>query len=72
MQARTKVNRKLVSQAQLRGSASRTVASSARQAIQLVFPQPPNPSIEGTANGGARLRASPPPVAPLSAPHVKR
>jgi hypothetical protein len=32
----------------------------------------PNPSIEGTANGGARLRASPPPMAPLSAPHVKR
>jgi hypothetical protein len=40
--------------------------------MQLVFPQPPNPSIEGTANGGARLRASPSPVAPLPAPHVKR
>jgi hypothetical protein len=32
----------------------------------------PNPSIEGTANGSARLRASPPPVWPLSAPHVTR
>jgi hypothetical protein len=32
----------------------------------------PNPFIEGTANGGARLCALPPPVAPLSAPHVER
>jgi hypothetical protein len=32
----------------------------------------PNPFIEGTANGGARLRASPLPAAPLSAPHVER
>jgi hypothetical protein len=32
----------------------------------------PNPFIEGTANGGARLCALPAPVAPLSAPHVER
>jgi hypothetical protein len=40
--------------------------------MPLVFLQPPNHSIEGTANGGARLLASPTAVAPLSAPHVKR
>ena len=62
MQARTKVNRKLVSQAQLRGSAMCRVGSSARQATQLVFLQPPNPSIEGTLSG----------LRPPSAPHVKR
>jgi hypothetical protein len=32
----------------------------------------PNPSIEGTANGSACLRASPSPVRPLPAPHVRR
>jgi hypothetical protein len=31
-----------------------------------------NPSIEGTHNGGARLRASSPSAAPSCAPHVKR
>ena len=31
-----------------------------------------NPSVEGTDNGGARLRASATMAAPLSAPHLKR
>jgi hypothetical protein len=34
--------------------------------------QRPNPSIEGTHNGGARCPASATAVAPLCAPHVKR
>ena len=62
MQARAPVVRKPVSQAQLRGSAMCTVGSSARQATQLVFLQPPNPSIEGTPSG----------LRPPSAPHVTR
>ena len=32
----------------------------------------PNRSVEGTANGGARLLASSPSAAPLSAPHLQR
>jgi hypothetical protein len=32
----------------------------------------PNPSVEGTHNGGARLLASAKSVAPSCAPHVKR
>jgi len=34
--------------------------------------EPPNPSIEGTHNGGAQLRAPSRSAAPLCAPHVKR
>jgi hypothetical protein len=37
-----------------------------------LFRMGPNPSIEGTHNGGARLRASATSAAPLCAPHVKR
>jgi hypothetical protein len=62
MQRRAEASRNQVPRAQRCGTALCKVASSARQEMQLVFQQPPNPSIEGTASG---LR--PPP-----APHVKR
>jgi hypothetical protein len=39
---------------------------------EVLLHQPPNPSIERTANGGLRLRVPSTLAAPLSAAHVER
>jgi hypothetical protein len=41
-------------------------------AVREVSRTRPNPSVEGTHNGGARLLASATSAAPSCAPHVKR
>jgi hypothetical protein len=43
-----------------------------RMPMSVPRPQRPNPSVEGTHNGGARLLASATSAAPSCAPHVKR
>jgi hypothetical protein len=43
-----------------------------RMSMSVPRPQRPNPSVEGTHNGGARLLASVTSLAPSCAPHVKR
>jgi hypothetical protein len=62
MQARGQIFREQVRQPRLWRSALRNHPLPARSEMQLVFQQPPNPSIEGTASG----------LRPSAAPHVKR
>jgi hypothetical protein len=49
-----------------------SAAQFTRMPMSVPRPQRPNPSVEGTHNGGARLLASATSAAPSCAPHVKR
>jgi hypothetical protein len=58
--------------ASTRKSRLASAAHFVRMPMSVPRPQRPNPSVEGTHNGGARLLASAASAAPSCAPHVKR
>jgi hypothetical protein len=62
MQPRTQVVQERICRARLQSSVLCGIASPPKPGMRLVFQQPPNPSIEGTASG----------LRPPAAPHVKR